>query len=192
MEALLPGIVKLGGWRHFGSFAAAIPTATGFTLGSNAGRLDGNEGIYALVDQMVYRVTEPQEGSIGAFARLAGAPGDRNLVSLYLDAGLTGKGLVPDRPDDTAGLSFAYSQISAAARRTDRDEAAMLGTAYPIRSSEMLVEATYQAQLVPGLTLQPDLQYVVRPGGGIPNPLRADLKPIPDALVVGLRATVQY
>ena len=46
--------------------------------------------------------------------------------------------------------------------------------------------------MIPGFTLQPDLQYVVRPGGNIPNPLRADLRPIPDALVVGLRATVQY
>ena len=189
---LLPGIVKLGGWRHFGDFAATIPTASGLTLGSGAGALRGNNGVYALVDQMVYRVPGTDDGAVGLFARLSGAPGDRNLVSLYADGGITGKGLVPDRPDDTAGLSAAFTRLSSAARRTDRAEAAALGTPYPIRSSEMLFEATYQAQVIPGFTLQPDLQVVIRPGGDIPNPLRADLKPIPNAFVMGLRATIQY
>ena len=191
-RGLLPGIVKVGGWRHFGDFAAAIPTASGLTLGSGTGALHGNDGVYALVDQMIYRVPGSEDGAIGLFARLAGAPDDRNLVSLYADGGITGKGLVPGRPDDTAGLSTAITWLSSAARRTDRAEAVALATPYPIRSSELLFEATYQAQVIPGFTLQPDLQYVVRPGGNIPNPLRADLRPIPDALVVGLRATIQY
>lgn len=189
---LLPGIVKLGGWEHFGSFAASIPTATGLTLGSATGRLQGNDGIYGMVDQMVYRLPGTDDGAIGVFARMSGSPGDRNLVSFYVDGGVTGRGLVPGRPDDTAGLSFAFSQISPAARRTDRAEAAALGTPYSSRSNEAVVEATYQAQVVPGFTLQPDIQYIARPGGSIPNPLRADLKPIRDAVVLGLRATLQY
>ncbi|MGI4796986.1 MAG: carbohydrate porin, partial [Janthinobacterium lividum] len=189
---LLPGLVKLGGWEHFGSFAATIPTAAGSALGSGTGNLRGNDGIYGMVDQMVYRLPGSEDGAVGVFARLSGAPGDRNLVSFYADAGVTGKGLIPGRPDDSAGLSFAYTRISAAARRTDRLEEAALGVPYPIRSSETLFEATYQAQLVPGFTLQPDVQYVVRPGGNIPNPLRADGRPIRDATVLGLRATIQY
>jgi porin len=189
---VLPGIAKLGGWQHFGSFAAAIPTAAGLTLGSATGRLQGNDGIYGLVDQMVYRVPGTEDGAVGVFARLSGSPGDRNLVSFYADAGVTGKGIVPGRPDDTAGLSFAYTQISPAARRTDRAEGAVLGAPYPIRSNETLFEATYQAQVVPGFTLQPDFQYVIRPGGGIPNPLRPGFQPIRNAAVFGLRATIQY
>ena len=189
---LLPGTVKLGGWEHFGSFAASIPTATGLTLGSGTGSLQGNDGIYGMVDQMVYRLPGTDDGAIGIFARLSGSPGDRNLVSFYMDGGVTGKGLVPGRPDDTAGLSFAFSQISPAARRTDRAEEAVLGTPYPIRSNETVVEATYQAQIVPGFTVQPDAQFIANPGGGIPNPLRADPRPIRDAVVLGMRATIQY
>ena len=190
--AVLPGLVKLGGWQHFGDFAATIPTAAGLTLGSGTGRLQGNHGFYGLVDQMIARLPGSDDGAVGVFARLAGAPGDRNLVSLYADAGITAKGFLAGRPDDSLGLSFAVTRLSPAARQTDRAEAALLGSAYPIRSREMLVEATYQAEVVPGFTLQPDVQYVMRPGGGIPDPLSPDGAPIRDALVLGLRATVQY
>lgn len=189
---LLPGVLKLGGWEHFGSFAATIPTAAGLTLGSGTGRLSGNDGLYGLVDQMVYRIPGTEDGAVGVFARLSGAPGDRNLIAFYADGGVTAKGIAPDRPDDTAGLSLAYSQLSPAARRTDRAEAAELGVSYPVRSSEVLFEATYQAQIVPGFTVQPDVQYVVRPGGNIPNPLSATDRPIRNATVLGLRATIQY
>ena len=88
---LLPGILKLGGWEHFGSFAGTIPTAAGATLGSGTGRFSGNDGIYGMVDQMIYRVPGTEDGAVGVFARLSGSPGDRNLVSFYADAGVTGK-----------------------------------------------------------------------------------------------------
>lgn len=189
---VLPGLAKFGVWEDVGTFAAAIPTSAGLTLGSGTGRRHGNDGVYGLIDQMAYRVPGTEDGAVGLFARLAGAPGDRNLISLYADAGVTGKGIVPGRPDDTAGLSFAYSRISPAAQRTDRQEAAALRVPYPIRSNELLFEATYQYQVVPGFTLQPDLQYVVRPGGGIPNPEGADVRRIPDAAIIGVRATIQY
>lgn len=189
---LLPGTAKFGVWENFGSFASSIPTAAGLTLGSGTGQLSGDDGIYGVVDQQVYRIPGTDDGAVGVFARLSGEPGDRSLVSFYADAGVTGKGLVPGRGDDTAGLSFAYTQISPAAQRTDRAERAALGVPYPIRSNEFVAEATYQAQVVPGFTLQPDLQYVVRPGGGIPNPLRVGYRPIADAAVVGIRATIVY
>ena len=189
---LLPGIAKFGVWEDFGSFAATIPTSAGLTLGSGTGQLRGNDGFYGMVDQMVYRVPGTDDGAVGVFARLSGSPGDRNLISFYADAGVTGKGIVPGRPDDTAGVSFAYSQISPAAQRTDRLERAALGVPYPIRSNELLFEASYQYQVVPGFTVQPDVQYVVRPGGGIPNPDSVTFKPIPDAAIFGMRATVQY
>jgi porin len=33
----------------------------------------------------------------------------------------------------------------------------------------MVIEMTYQAQLKPWWVLQPDLQYVINPGGGVLN-----------------------
>ena len=41
---------------------------------------------------------------------------------------------------------------------------------YPVRSTESFIELTYQAQVSPWWTIQPDFQYVFTPGGGVQNP----------------------
>lgn len=46
-----------------------------------------------------------------------------------------------------------------------------------------MVELTYSDRIAPFLTLQPDVQYVRRPGG---------LRDVDDALVLGLRAIVEW
>ena len=46
---------------------------------------------------------------------------------------------------------------------------------------------TYKAPF-PG---QPDFQYVINPGGGLPNPRRPDRR-IGDAAILGLRGTVTF
>ena len=55
-----------------------------------------------------------------------------------------------------------------------------------------VIEATYQAVLGPGVTVQPDVQYVFRPGGGVPNPRDPNGARIKNAAVFGVRATVRY
>src|SRR3954468_10561938 len=66
------------------------------------------------------------------------------------------------------------------------------GALPPVRSSEALIEVTYQAQVIPGWTVQPDFQYVVRPGGHIQNPRDPDGAAIKNAAVFGLRTTIRY
>jgi carbohydrate-selective porin OprB len=46
---------------------------------------------------------------------------------------------------------------------------------------------TYLATATSWLTLQPDLQYVINPNAGIPGSFSN--RPLPDAMVVGLRMT---
>jgi porin len=199
----LAGTFKLGGWYHLGRFddqrfAAATPDATSLLLadpGSSgvARRLGGNSGVYAVLDQLLYRDPDSKDGGLGLFARVSASPGDRNLVSFYADGGLTYKGLFPGRPDDTAGISAAYIAISPSVRGFDRDTALINGTGFgAVRVSEAVFEATYQAQIVPGFTVQPDFQYIVRPGGRQVNPRSPDGAIEKDAAVVGLRATIRY
>lgn len=157
-----------------------------------ANRLRGNDGIYVVIDQMVYREPGSTDQGIGAFARISAAPSDRNTISFYADGGLTWKGMIPGRGDDTFGVSFAYSRISSRARGFDRDIESFTGSARPIRSSEALIEVTYQAQILPGWTVQPDFQYVFRPGGNIPNPRDPTSARIKNAAVFGLRTTIRY
>ena len=39
-----------------------------------------------------------------------------------------------------------------------------------MRGTETFLEATYQAQVLPSWQIQPDVQYVINPGGGLANP----------------------
>jgi porin len=53
----------------------------------------------------------------------------------------------------------------------------------------MVIEPTDQAPLTPWRMLQPDLQYIINPGGGVLNP---DGSPRRNALVVGLRSLLNF
>jgi porin len=192
----LPGTAKLGAWYHAGRFDDQRYDSTGLSLASPASsgvprRHRGNLALYAIVDQMLWRQPETADNGIGAFARLFTNPGDRNEVGFYADGGFNFKGMLASRPDDTLGIAFGYTRISNRARALDRDVRA-LGAAGPIRSSEALVEITYQAQIVPGWSVQPDFQYIWRPGGHIANPRGPTGRAIRNAAVLGIRSTIQY
>lgn len=191
----LHGTATLGGWNHLGGFDSprldsvggrllADPEASGI-----ARRFRGDRGVYGIIDQTLYREPDTEDEGASAFLRLSKVPADRNLIDVYLDAGLAYKGLLPGRPNDTAALGVIYSRISPAARAFDRDTIRFGQGTGPLRSSEVVIEATYQAEVVPGFTLQPDLQYVMRPGGGLAG---NDGRRLKNATVMGLRATINY
>jgi porin len=119
-----------------------------------------------------------------------GAPGDRNLVSFYFDTGFAYQKPF-GRDGDQVGIGFAYARIGSSARQLDRDTAAFTGTAFPVRSRESVIEASYQAQITDWWQLQPDFQYITAPGGGILNPNGSGRK-ISDAAVFGLRSTISF
>jgi porin len=61
-----------------------------------------------------------------------------------------------------------------------------------LRNYELVVELTYQAQIVAGWTIQPDFQYIFHPGGGVIDPLNPFVGRIPDATVFGLRTAISF
>jgi porin len=192
-----PGTVTLGGWYHFGRFGSLRFDRSGGSLAnpSSSGlarRFRGNSGIYGIIDQTIYREPDDPNDGASVFVRLSGSPSDRNLLDLYLDAGIGYKGLLPGRSDDTVGVAFAIERISKNARGFDRDTLLFGGTPAPRRSSEAVLEVSYQAVLGPGVTVQPDFQYVFRPSGGGANPREMDGRRIRNAAVFGLRATIRY
>lgn len=196
-KGALPGTVTFGGWQHFGRFddlrldtlgrPLADPASTGI-----ARRLRGNAGFYGILDQTVYREPGKDDEGASAFVRGSFSPSRSSLIDLYLDAGIAYKGLFKSREDDTLGISIGHARVSGSARRADRDAAAFSGMAMPIRKAETVIEATYQALIVPGLTVQPDVQYVFHPGAGIGNPRDPEGRRVRNAAVLGVRATVQY
>lgn len=194
----LAGRVKFGGWHQFGKLDDEHFGADGLSLAdprSNGQALKptGDFGVYGAIDQMFWHLPgdDPKKG-IGGFARVTGSASDRNLMDFYADAGVNFMGLWSQRPDDQFGVSVAYSELSPSVHALDLDAAAYAGTPLPSRNYELLLEATYQAQILPGWTVQPDFEYVFHPGGGAVNPLNPASGRIPDAAVFGVRTIVQF
>ena len=191
----LPGAYKFGIWYHTSTHFAdqrfdsiglslANPNSTGIPLDHA-----GDRGIYGVIDQMIYREPGGDDQGLSGFVRAGGAPNDRNLVSFYGDAGLVYKGLLPGRSEDKIGIAVAYARIGGNAQQLDADTALYGNFYYPIRDGETMIESMYQAQLAPWWTLQPDLQYIIRPGAGVLNP---DGSLRPNAWVVGLRSSLNF
>lgn len=197
----LPGTYKFGAYYDSQNFADQRRNGSGASLADPAGagattallgrNRRGSYSLYAVGDQLVYREAGTKDQGAGVFLRLMGAPGDRNLVNFYVDAGITYKGLIPGRTSDTVGLGFALARISDTASKLDSDTARFTGTAYPTRRHESVLELTYQAQIAPWWQVQPTAQYVFNLNGGVLNPQKPT-KRLPDATVLGLRTTITF
>ena len=189
--------IKFGGWYH----SAGCPDLRRDTLGRSladpmsngiAATHQGNFGLYLILDKMLWRRPDTATQGLAAFLRVGGAPTDRNLISVEVDAGLNFKGLFPNRELDILGVGASYARIGYA-RRLDRDEILFTGVQRPVRDYESVLEITYAARIAPWLLLQPDLQLVFHPGGFTSAPPPAPIEqPIPNALVIGLRAGITF
>ena len=194
----LTGQVKLGSWRHFGSFpdqrfasngvSLAAPTSSGEPL-----LLAGDVGAWGVFEQQIYRVPPSDERGIGIFARVAGAPADRNLIDLYADGGIEFIGLTDSRPDDKFGIAAGYAHVSKRAQSLDADYRAFVNANWPGRTFEGLLTAVYQHQIREGWTLQPNFQYIIHPGGGATNPSGPLAgRALRNASVLGIRTTLKF
>jgi len=165
----------------------ANPSSTGVALQHR-----GDYAIYAVADQMVWRSQKDPNRSLSVFTRVMGTPlADRNLVDFSLNAGLVLRDPFPYRTDDTFGLGLGYAHVGSRAAANDLATELATGAFNPPRTSETFIEATYQYQVTPWLQLQPDLQYVFNPGGGVTNPSDPTQK-IKDELVFGARTNILF
>ena len=192
----LPGTYKIGAWYNSNAFPDQRYGSDSLSLANPASNgvprsHRGNASLYAVADQMLWHQPDTKDQGIGVFARVTGTGDDRNLVTVAVNAGLTWKGVVPSRGDDTLGLAVTYTRIGANARGLDADTALYSGGFAPVRTAETVLELTYQAPVTPWLTLQPDFQYVFSPAGGVPNPA-APTRRIGDAAVFGLRSVIIF
>ncbi|KAB2644557.1 MAG: carbohydrate porin [Verrucomicrobia bacterium] len=182
----LPGKIKAGAWFSSSTF-------TNFSNPNDS--FPGNYGIYGIIDQKVYcpnqnvhqsdskpndiKITEVKsDQGLGVFHRIAFEPGDRNIFNFYCDSGLNYKGIIPTRNQDLLGLAFVYGLLSNQGISTIQQNkgTSPANTAFDI-------ELTYQAQLTPWFTVQPDIQYVIHPGV---------TQAYPNAFVVGMRASMTF
>lgn len=148
--------LQLGAWRYTPKFDHIDPEIDARGV---------SQGAYAMVEGTT---TRGDEVELSAWLRAGVASARVNEIGSYVGGGVTmGKGV------QRLGLAVAHARRGRAARRavehSDRAETA--------------IELTYAYRIWPGLTVQPDLQYVVNPGW---VPTRAD------AIVAGVRFSFAY
>lgn len=93
------------------------------------------------------------------FSQINFAPKFDNAEPFYLQTGLVYRGLIPTRDVDQLGVAFGYGNYSY--DKLLADEAA--GKA--VQTCEGVVEFSYRFQVNKWAYVQPDLQYLIRPGG---------------------------
>ena len=189
----LPGGFKAGFWIQTGS---GMPDQVEFGSPTVA---SFSSGFYGILDQQIYRAPVaksspgngkdalpggkepvPQDGSckgLSAFARIGFSPQSWSPCSLYSDGGLVYTGLIPGRDEDKLGAAFAYAEMGSLCS-SQTAAGGCPGCGY-----EGVAEFSYSIRVAPAIALQPDLQYILHPGGTQQNA---------NALVVGLRAVVDF
>lgn len=154
---------KFGAWHHTAKFPDQQfdPAGRSFALSGAAPRDHaGNTGLYATAEHTL--LGQPgKPNHLDAFARLGGAPADRNTLGWVFDGGLAWTGPLPGRPADVAALGFAHADFSSRLAATAR----LLDPKAPRPDYEQVLEATYALKATDHLTLKPDLQYIRHPGG---------------------------
>ncbi len=191
----LPGTYKLGAWYDSGNFSDQLYDNTGQSLASPTStgqpqRHSGNYAIYGIMDQLVWREPGSKTGGVGVFLQVMGSPGGYNLSNLFIEGGLNWIGPFAGRENDTLGLGASYMGISPAARRFGNGVIFYTGSGTPYSANETVIELTYQCQIAPWWTLQPDLQVVVNPGANIPT--AASSKPLRNDLIAGLHTSITF
>jgi len=151
----------------------------------------GRNMYYVMIDQMLARSGQGDTAGLVAFAGWVHADQNVSPLSTHFFAGVVDTAEAIGRPQDTFGFNWNWFAVSSALTRTQELESEFglpltgggLGPAYGIQTHEQTLELMYTAQVYRGVSVMPDLQYIIHPGAtpGIHN-----------ALALGLRTNVQF
>ena len=158
----------IGAWTYTARFDA-IPAPGAPASGQ------GNAGAYVFVEHRLKGTRADDADGLAGWLRFGIADTRYNAVASYLGGGLVYAGPLPARKADLVGLSFAMANFS------DRYRLAQSLAGRPTDARELIVEAGYLVAAAPWLSIQPDVQFVMSPGG--------DAR-IGNAVVAGLRVKI--
>jgi porin len=172
----LLGTYKAGVWYDNSQY---IDYAT-LGLGSPPHVTRGNWGVYGLFDQVLLRIGERASNrGFGITGSVLISP-DQSVSQMpfFFTAGFLLRGVFPSRPIDVGGFAVAAGYFSDDLQDSQRR------TQDGVQGHETVLELTYRVRMLgAALFLQPDLQYIIRPGG---------TGRIADAFVCGLQAGINF
>jgi porin len=177
----LIGNYKGGVWYDDHQFTDFNTVARGHAPGSTR----GNWGFYGLFDQMLVRFGEPGSNrGLGVTGSALISPEQSvSQMPFFSTAGFLVRGLFPSRPGDGGGFGVVSGYFSNDLQDSQR-RARQTNPTVGVQRYETALEFTYGFRFRGGaLILQPDLQYIIRPGGA---------GQIPDAFVGGVRVGINF
>ena len=167
------GKLAVGGWYY----TAGFDDVSEREPDGRPVRHRGSAGAYVLADEQVYRGAASSGRKINVFVELGFGDARVNRFGLYAGGGIVFSGLFPGLENDELGLAVAIARNGSHFLELQRQDAV------PATGTETALELTYLLQIGKHWTLQPDLQYVMRPGT---DPTRKD------ALAIALRFELSY
>jgi porin len=179
------GNYKLGGYYNGGSFSTFSPSQFAPGAGGVSSTVSGNWGYYALFDQIIFQPYGKKDPrGMGIFASIAVAPDQSvNQMPFFCNGGTLIRGLVPNRPTDTLGFGIVYGKFSPDLQLAQQ-LAQVIDPTIAVQEYELVFEWAYRIRMRDGaMFFQPDLQYIVNPGGG---------HQYDNALVIGAQAGVNF
>jgi porin len=166
------GKLAIGVWYYTARFPDLADTlSTGVPVLHH-----GSRGAYVIGDQTVWSAGSGRPGALAIFAQLGIGDARVDRIGGYAGGGLTLAAPLSGRPQDALGLAVAAALIGSQYERA-------VGTTGTPVAGETTVELTYLAQIGVRLAVQPDLQYVIHPGG---------TRATRNALVPGVRIALSY
>jgi porin len=141
-------------------------------------RQNGGYGLYWHFDQMLYRMDPFKDTGLTAWSAFVLCPQQNTAkVPFQYNGGLVYTGLLPFRPQDVSIFGVAYGNFSS--NYAQANQATLGGYA----TYEIVYEWGYRINMTKFAYIQPDVQWVVNPGG---------TGTIPNALVLGAQIGVVF
>jgi porin len=164
----LLGNYKLGGYYNGGSFDTFSPSQ--FAAGAGgppSSTVEGSWGYYAVFDQVIFQPCGKDDPhAVGVYGSIIVAPDQSiNTMPFFCTGGALVRGFVPQRPTDTIGFGVVYGKFSGDLQSAQQ-LAQAADPAVTAQEYELAFEWAYRVRMRGGAAFfQPDLQYIVNPGG---------------------------
>ncbi len=134
---------------------------------------DGRRMYYVLVDQMLVRTGDGDTDGLIAFGGWTHADRDTSPLENQVFGALVSTASFIGRPKDTLGFAASWFQVSGSLTSTQELEQMLgqpltgggLGTPVGVQTHEEELELMYTAAVYRGVSLMPDIQYIIHPGG---------------------------
>jgi porin len=181
----MPGHYKLGYAYDSSTNTKYFDSAAAFL---NGARGTGNKTNYWIAaDQMIHR---NGPGASDGIILLAGYVHSDPALTAYADQAYIGaldRDFWPSRPMDTIGILFNYQHVSGQLANEQMLDAEygmpLANAATGVQTNEAILEVNYDIHLFPGVSFEPDFQYVFRPNAQ---------SNIPNAAVIGFKSHISF